>query len=511
MSSISSLTKSHTNGPAVFDYEDMTPHGPLVWDFVKLEMELKVRALQIVFPVGDSTEQIPTGHVTPSSSLPSPPLTFPEAVARFELSLDIETEALNNGLFANWRDANDAETPEGRLRALLLGLRRQAKKCLEVETGRGRRWLHEYYFGLAAYATYCGRFSTYRSLELQAAYATGGVAAARFLWAVNRLHFTEEDGTAQAKSVLEQNHSEAQLMAPDHLGHEPRLAFATVFARSANPPFIEASVRLLDELRREFPHVPEVWQELVLALLEQARLTSDLDQRTNLQSQASDLLSSFDQETHGLFHLDVELICRFGRLWKDRGDQCLADHLKRFQVAVAGLARVPPRSLATSATDNRYTSDGTALIAEPQTVSSAAIHEVRKWYQHDLEHYDRAAKIDPTNYYPAINAATLHLILGHDNLAAEVARRVLKNLEPITIPSLDAKNDHWILATRGEAHLILGNDQEAFRCYQSAIEQPSCDNHARSVMWLQIQRLFRFRPAPQLDFQELLLNSMSLS
>ena len=35
--------------------------------------------------------------------------------------------------------------------------------------------------------------------------------------------------------------------------------------------------------------------------------------------------------------------------------------LERFQVAVAGLARVPPRSLATSATDNRHTADGTAL------------------------------------------------------------------------------------------------------------------------------------------------------
>ena len=35
--------------------------------------------------------------------------------------------------------------------------------------------------------------------------------------------------------------------------------------------------------------------------------------------------------------------------------------LERFQVAVAELARVPPRSLATSATDNRYTTDETAL------------------------------------------------------------------------------------------------------------------------------------------------------
>ena len=39
-----------------------------------------------------------------------------------------------------------------------------------------------------------------------------------------------------------------------------------------------------------------------------------------------------------------------------------AQPLERFQVAVAGLARVPPRSLATSATDNRYTADGTALV-----------------------------------------------------------------------------------------------------------------------------------------------------
>ena len=41
--------------------------------------------------------------------------------------------------------------------------------------------------------------------------------------------------------------------------------------------------------------------------------------------------------------------------------QIAPDALERFQVAVAGLARVPPRSLATSTTDNRYTADGTAL------------------------------------------------------------------------------------------------------------------------------------------------------
>ena len=48
--------------------------------------------------------------------------------------------------------------------------------------------------------------------------------------------------------------------------------------------------------------------------------------------------------------------------------------LERFQVAVAGLARVPPRSLATSATDNRYTSDGTALVL---TIINASIGAYR--------------------------------------------------------------------------------------------------------------------------------------
>ena len=52
------------------------------------------------------------------------------------------------------------------------------------------------------------------------------------------------------------------------------------------------------------------------------------------------------------------------------------ESLERFQVAVAGLARVPPRSLATSATDNRYTADGTALAG--RRPATALVHDVRK-------------------------------------------------------------------------------------------------------------------------------------
>src|SRR5262249_17230790 len=55
------LVDGEAQWPGLFDYEHMNPGNLLGWDFVKLETELKVRALQMVFP-GDEGEFITAVH-----------------------------------------------------------------------------------------------------------------------------------------------------------------------------------------------------------------------------------------------------------------------------------------------------------------------------------------------------------------------------------------------------------------------------------------------------------------
>lgn len=468
------LVDGEARWPAVFDYEDMTANNALVWDFVKLEMELKIRALQVVFPVEGIVLFDPTLSEQEKTSSPQVRTrSFPEMVAEFEQQLCVRTEKLNNGMFDEWRVTVDAETPQARLMALLLGLRRQAKKCLEVETGHGRRWLHEYYFGLAAYGTYCGRFHTYTALDFQAAYTTAGIAAGRFLWAVNRIRFSPGEATEQARHALNMNAPHERLTGPEHLGHEPRFAFASVFIRSHRREFVEPGIQLLDELRQEFPQVPEIWQEQVLGLLEISRIETDRDQRLNYQNQAYGLLKDFDRQTRGLFSLDVELNCRFGRHWKDCGDFAIEESLHTAQPV--------------------------------ETAFGAAA----SCYEQALRYYQRASRIEPRNYYPAINVATLQFLLGMSREAHLTASQIIRDWSGTTFPTDDPHNDHWIYASLGEAALVLKQFAEAKNWYGLAVQHPACDPHARSTMWRQVQHILSMLHASDSDWK-ILLNGDTL-
>jgi hypothetical protein len=146
--------------PTVFDYEDMGPGTYVGWDFVKLEMEHKIRAFSRIMPRDD--------------------LPFLESVRDFEIALNEQTE--KHHLDGSWPVVQEQDEPVDRLRALLLELRRMAALHLGKHRGRAKQWLEEYYFLLAAYGV---NSATYRNLdrrELVAAYISAGVATARLSW-----------------------------------------------------------------------------------------------------------------------------------------------------------------------------------------------------------------------------------------------------------------------------------------------------------------------------------------
>ncbi|HEX5271262.1 MAG TPA: TRAFs-binding domain-containing protein, partial [Gemmataceae bacterium] len=289
-----SLADDEATAPAVFDYEDMAPDNLLAWDFVKLETELKVRAVQALFP--------------------GPDAQFVDKVHRLEVELAERTEQRHDG--NNWDEGfGELKSGRDRLAALVLAIRRQAARHLGSNRGRGREWLEEYYFALACYGAQVGRFQgSYLRREWMAAYVSAGVVCRR-LWRPWKLleggiRAAEDEaagvlGDEKAEEVLAGRVKDGYRKATDcEMSYHDRLAFAMKWSRSGREKFQRAAAEVLRALRKVFSHALEIDEELAFVLLE---LGDD--------AEAEDVLGQVQRRYRFLHY---EAWCRIGRLWKDR-------------------------------------------------------------------------------------------------------------------------------------------------------------------------------------------------
>ena len=248
--------------PVIFDFEDMRLDNFVAWDFVKLEMELKIRALQAVFPKSGAE--------------------FVAHVNQFEIDLNEATEGENRQAFDSWRDATDGKKPRERLLGLLLSLRRRAKKYLDlaIQPNRHRRWLHEYYFFVAAYAVYTAKLN-YRDREALAVYLAGSWAATRYVWGEENALAKPTEGEAKARQEIvlsmifrgigaspsAKNQPAPRIAnhksAPSAESWDVTLARLQGYARSRDKEFVEKAVAGLQALRKAVPSASEPVQELV--------------------------------------------------------------------------------------------------------------------------------------------------------------------------------------------------------------------------------------------------------
>lgn len=414
--------------PAIFDYEDMGPDNLVAWDFVKLETELKVRVLADLY-AGDLRD-------------------FIRAAQRFEQRLNEETERRNDLNFEHWSAVRDIQEPQDRLLAVLLALRRHAKWCLEVMHQEQRRWLHEYYFLLAAYAVYAGKFDSYTPREAVALLVCSGCDAARYAWAYTSLANPLREAENRARQAIARGDVTAKPDLKTLLTHHAGLAFARVFARSGRKEFVEAAVDILRQLKDRFSQVPDVYQELALAYAELARLTQNRDHHRAAEEVLIEL-NNVCPSPH------FETLCRWGRLWKDRGDE--------------------------------------------QFRSSGQIEAASGEYQRALEYYDQAYSLadDQQRYYPGINVATLSLLLGDNERARQMAQKIVADLEQR--PQNMSEETMWIQATLGEAKLLLRRGAEAEEHYRRAVRHPACGSHARQAMKAQAERILRVQSVGDFD------------
>jgi hypothetical protein len=96
------------------------------------------------------------------------------------------------------------------------------------------------------------------------------------------------------------------------------------------------------------------------------------------------------------------------------------------------------------------------------------------WLQKSLAEY-RGAFERTGDWYVGINAATLSLLTGKPTESQRIARLVLDSLRDIS----STDKNQWKLATRGEAHLLLGEIDNSKTWYGNAVVQ--CPGRPRDV------------------------------
>ncbi len=245
-----------------------------------------------------------------------------------------------------------------------------------------------------------------------------------------------------------------KLMRLPFPSYHPLLEYARKLVRSDKPDDKSKAVDLLKHLRQKYPHVLSVGQELVFALLEVENVPTD---NTASRDEAERILSNLESQ---FLTLDEETLCRWGRFYKDCGDE---------------FAPIPgDRSQSGKAND----------------------HLASDYYRRSLNKYLQAYRIR-SGHYPGINAATIHLILGSlhpSNSSAEwydsreLAKELLKNRADWPVES-DKDRLVWHPATEGEAYLLLQGWETAIDKYQSAISHERSLGHPRGAMRLQIERI----------------------
>jgi class 3 adenylate cyclase len=88
------------------------------------------------------------------------------------------------------------------------------------------------------------------------------------------------------------------------------------------------------------------------------------------------------------------------------------------------------------------------------------------------------------NYYPAINAATLSLIIGDKSACHHLAKEVLNLCDQSS--SAHGDEDYYLAVTRAEANLLLGNDDEIAQALTHAYRGYSHDYGKLSTTWKQL-------------------------
>lgn len=406
--------------PAVFDFDKMGRENIVAWDFAKLELELKCRLFQQLLDSAEERDQLRTLLDIPQL----PPLPSSLRLTPHESPVQHRAEMLEL-IFAlercldNWTLQLTRASLAKRLDATFLGE-------LPISTSFGRAMQIIFRIRKEA-AIYLG-FERHREdkwlHEYHFALACYGVVSAKWHSANDHMAWAlVSAGVACANLPLFPWPPSLDEPADPEtvVSHMQLLPYAHRCWKKHQP------LKPLDLLRQgiqRFPHAVALNQELALCLA-----ASGHDEH---KAEAEREVASIARLA--VVFRDFETLCRLGRVYKDRGDA-----------------------------EYRAELGGKFTYLEILDKNLPA-------YQHytaSFKHYHTAYEVSQ-NYYPGINAATLALLIGDTDRQHKLANAVLNACALI---ELEGPESIWVLASEGEAALLLGDSESAVRFYRSALSK----------------------------------------
>lgn len=416
------------NFSAVFDYGNMGPSNVIVLDFVKFEIELKVRAYELVFDPGVRDE-------------------YTRAVHDFEWQLAQDTLvcAPHRGRHEYWPAYTHANPAVVRLREVLVAIRSQMLTTLLRPGGRG--WeaaLDEFFLFTSVYSVLPCFYDDYlsRPQYLIAVAIAGGVAAAAMTQVRARLleeyRYVDRLVTGEASEIQPET---GRWFGCGLIGYDAAILLLKRCWDSGDLEKRKAATAVSDELVKVFPLAIEVWRWHLQLHLETAPESVPELIRT--------ARARFQEPSE-------EILCRFGRAWKDLGD--------KFR---------------------------TATPSNPE--------RARDHYQKAIGQYEEAYRIR-RGHYPGVNVAALYFLVAATHPAGSTGRakaladarafaaqvRLSRN-DPKQPWPVDGSDDPrvWHPATEAELLIFEKRWQESEAAYQ-AIRATAGE---QKTMGTQVQRL----------------------
>jgi tetratricopeptide (TPR) repeat protein len=406
--------------PAVFDFDKMANDNIVAWDFAKLELELKCRLFQQLLDSTEERDQLRKLLDTPvHPQLPESLRLSPEESAVQQRAEMLELIFAIEQRLDSWTKQLKRESLAKRMEASFVGE-------LPTNTPIGRAMQIIFRIRKEA-AIYLG-FERHREdrwlAEYYFALACYGVVSAKWHSANDNMAWALVSAGV-ASAALPQfswppsiNESPDPATAVSHLQLLPYSHRCWKKGKSLEP------IELLRHGIAKFPHAIGLNQQLALCL---AASGSEVHQ-TEAEREVSSIARL------AVVFRDFETLCRLGRVYKDRGD--------------AEYSTKP---------DGRFT-------------YQQMLEKYLPAYQHyhaSFKFYNTAYEVSQ-NYYPAINAATLALLIGSTDQQQKLAQAVLHACSHI---SLDGPDSIWVLASEGEAALLIGDVDSAVRFYRSALQK----------------------------------------
>ncbi|MGE3535870.1 MAG: TRAFs-binding domain-containing protein [Candidatus Tectimicrobiota bacterium] len=134
-------------------------------------------------------------------------------------------------------------------------------------------------------------------------------------------------------------------------------------------------------------------------------------------------------------------------------------------------------------------------VAKEQWAKSPDGPQKQAFGRRAARRYRAAYQAAHGDWYPGINAATMSVLTGDLAGGLAIARAVRDQCQAQRASA--KKADYWLLATLGEAHLLLGAQNEAIACYQQAIHLAGANAGDAATIRRQVQLLAAHIPVDQ--------------